>query len=91
MKNKSFLEQSNIDKKSTLSEFDVLFPKIAQKVKDLWKKSRYKKAIKLAKKDPKMAKNINNLNKTAKDAEDAFEQQFGIKLDLSRFKLSDFF
>ena len=91
MKKKSFLESSSIDKKSALNEFDVLFPKIAEKIKDLLKKNRYKKAIKLAKKSPEFKKNISNLNKTAAEAEDAFEKQFGIKLDLSRFKLSDFF
>ena len=91
MKKKSYLESSSVDSKSSIKEFDVLFPKIAQKVRDLWKSNRYKKAIKLAKKDPKMAQNLKNLNKSSKDAEDAFEKQFGIKLDLSRHKLSDFF
>ena len=91
MKKKSFLESNNIDRNSALNEFDVLFPKIAEKIKDWWKKGRYKKAIKLAKKSPEFNNNLKKLNKSSADVEDAFEKQFGVKLNLSRFKLSDFF
>ena len=90
-KKKSFLNSSNIDKNSPINEFNVLFPKLAAKIKNWWDKKQYKAAMKLAKKSPEMKKNIDDLHKASKNAEDAFEKQFGLKIKLSRTKLEDFF
>jgi len=91
MKKKSFLNSSVIDSKSAINEFEILFPKLVSKIQNFWEKRQYKNAIKLAKKSPEFQKNLKSLNKASVDAEDAFEKQFGVKLDLSRAKLSDFF
>ena len=96
-KKKSYLDPSNINEsinfrdKKTLSEFSILFPKLAEKIKKFMARRDYKNAIKVAKKSPEMAKNIKNLNKASTEAEKAFEKQFGIKINLSKSQLSDFY
>ena len=90
-KKSSFLDKSNIDKKSPINEFNVLFPKLAGKIKQWWDKKQYKAAMKVAKKSPEFKRSVDDINKASKNAEDAFEKQFGTKINLSRAKIEDFF
>ena len=90
-KKKSYLNTSNIGNKSAIKEFNILFPKLAEKIKNYFEKKQYKAAIKVAKKSPEMKKHIDSINKSSKAAENAFEKQFGMKISLSKHKLEDFF
>ncbi len=91
MKKKSYLNSSNVGKKSPLNEFNALFPKMAAKLKAWFDKKQYQKAIKIASKSPEFKKAVDDVNKASKNAETAFEKQFGVKIKLSRAQLKDFF
>ena len=52
MKKKSYLNSSNVGKKSPLNEFNALFPQMAAKLKAWFDKKQYQKSIKIASKSP---------------------------------------
>ena len=78
-------------KKSYMQSDAIIEEGIIDTIISLLKGGQIKKAFKLAKKRPEIKKQIDTLNKNQKDLEKSFEDQFGVPVKLSKYKLSDFF
>ncbi len=74
-------KSSYMNRKSILSE--GFFDKFFKKLKD-------RKKAKILQKDKSFQKQFKKLNANVKDLESIYSDIYGTKLELSRFKLSDF-